>query len=366
MHALGLFLLAVILMSSVSCRSAGSVLPAQDPLTAEEQSIADQIDQHMTNMNNSGLFSGVMLVSKDGKILLSKGYGFSDQEKDTLNMPDTRFPLYVGSKPFTSLAIYLLQMDGKLSLDDPICLYLDGCPASWEELTIDDLLQIQKNIPDYTELRQFTESKAEPISQKDLIRTIETVDFIEESGWSVWSGVSDYILLGAIIEKVSGKSYEQFLKERIFDPVGMKNSGLVHGDGVKDDLALMYSDVRNSHLVKPVDYSHYYSAWGLYSTVEDLYLFVQALDNGDLIPSDQLDSYLVMNMVGEDYRNENGWAYLNYFGKYFRFVVHPGEKGGGTTSPLDEKGTHIIMLGNIEFVSDVVWERPVEILFFGE
>lgn len=364
LYAAGLILLVIILLFSASCQSGASVLPKQAPLSAEEQNMVDEMDKYLSNLTKTGNYSGSVLISKDGKVLLSKGYGFSDREKKTLNTPQTRFPLFFGTMPFTSLAIYLLVQDGKLSLEDPICQYLDDCPASWEKFTIFHLLYEEKNLPDYDNTSQFKKSRTEPVSVQELIRNIESIKYTEELGLSTREGISDYILLGGIIECVSGKSYEDFIKERIFEPVGMKNTGLLHRNGLDDQLAILYKFAGETSFADTVDFSHYFSALGMYSTVEDIYLFLQALDNSELLPKDALEKYFTQdNFSSEMIISKNGWTYMRMEGKPVRFIHPPGSKWSTYRSIIGDEGNHQIFLVNQENFSGLPGGLFIDILY---
>ena len=229
-------------------------------------------------------FSGAVLIAQNGTILLSKGYGLADRAKSTANTPQTKFRLGSLTKQFTALAILQLQARGKLNVQDPICKYIANCPTAWQAITLHHLLTHTAGIPDLTHFPEYEQTKANPSTPAQTIARFrdKPLDFQPGTKWDYSN--SNYIVLGSIIEQASGKTYEQFVQENIFAPLQMINSGYEH------DKSLLAVGYASAHAVaEPIDMSIPFAAGGLYSTVEDLYRWDQALYTEKLLPQKLLD-----------------------------------------------------------------------------
>jgi CubicO group peptidase (beta-lactamase class C family) len=182
------------------------------------------------------------------------------------------------------MGILILQNQGKLTMQDRICVYLSECPPAWEEITIHHLLTHTSGIPNFTGFVDYRKTKATPSPPEQTIDRFvnKPLDFQPGQRWKYSN--SGYILLGLIIERASGQSYETFLQENIFAPLEMTSSGYDHN---RDDLAIGYKD-----RFREADFAHMsipFAAGALYSTVEDLYRWDQALYTEQLLPKALLD-----------------------------------------------------------------------------
>lgn len=246
-----------------------------------------RIDEILTLHTEGETFTGAVLVARNGEILLSQGYGWADPENQVANTPQTKYRLGSITKQFTAMAVLILKSRSQLDVQDLICHYLPDCPDSWQEITIHHLLSHTSGIPNLTEFPDFKTFKAMPSTPEQTIARFKDkpLDFHPGAKWNYSN--SGYVLLGYIIEQVSGQSYEMFLRENIFDPLQMTSTGYDHNDG---SLATGYTGV-NSHWDKPeyIDMTLPYAAGGLYSTVEDLYRWDQALYTDQLVSQDSLD-----------------------------------------------------------------------------
>jgi CubicO group peptidase (beta-lactamase class C family) len=204
------------------------------------------------------MFAGSVLIARDGVVYLSKGYGQADLEKNLPCTPQTKYRLASITKQFTAMAILLLEARGALRVQDAIGNYVSPCPAAWKGITIRHLLTHTSGIPD----------PANPPSTVDkaiaLLRG-RSLDFAPGSKWQYSN--SRYILLGAIIEKVPGVPYEEFVRTQICIPLGMSSTGYDHGG---QDLAVNDKSPGMKADISAVP--SFFSAGALYSTVEDLYI----------------------------------------------------------------------------------------------
>ena len=248
--------------------------------SAFAQNKAAKIEEILSLYQKYGQFNGSALVADNGKVIYQKGFGLANMEWDIPNAPDTKFRLGSITKQFTATLILQLVEQGKIELDGKLIDYLpDYRKDTGAKVTIHNLLSHTSGIPNYTSLRGFVENVSRnPYSVDEFIKKYASGDLEFEPGTKFAYDNSGYFLLGAIIEKVTGKPYEQVLKENIFDPLGMKNSGYDHWGTILNKRATGYSRTpRGFQTAAYLDMSLPYAAGSLYSTVEDLYLWDQAL-----------------------------------------------------------------------------------------
>lgn len=234
----------------------------------------DTIDSLLNRYHHYRLFNGVALVVRNGELIYEKGFGYADFDHKILNTPDTRFRIASLTKAFTALLIMQLVEEDKIALDDCISDYLDYFPESRGDLiTIHQLLCHTSGLPDYTTFPGFLRNNSDRYySTEELIKVFadSTLEFVPGTV-SRYSN-SGYIVLGAIIEKVTGKSYADVLKERIFKPLEMNNSGYNDLDADIENQALGY--YRGPFKMNPSNPQHIstlFSAAGVYSTARDLF-----------------------------------------------------------------------------------------------
>ncbi|MGH2498428.1 MAG: serine hydrolase domain-containing protein, partial [Ktedonobacteraceae bacterium] len=204
--------------------STSTVAPASATPTSQPFPNAAQIDAYLTHLNATGVLSGSVLVAQNG-MLFAKGYGLADKDAGIANTPQTRFRIGSLTKQFTAMAILILQERGKLHVTDHLCLYIADCPTDWQPITIAHLLTHTSGIPDYTDLPDFAPTWTQPTTPEELISRFKNLPLEFTPGSRFRYSNSGFILLGYIIERVSGESYATFLQDNIFSPLKMKNSG---------------------------------------------------------------------------------------------------------------------------------------------
>jgi D-alanyl-D-alanine carboxypeptidase len=244
------------------------------------EDLRTKMDAYLEAYSKVKGFMGTALVAQGGKVILDKGYGFANVELNVPNTPSNKFRLGSITKQFTAAAIMQLQEQGKLSVSDPACKYIDNCPDTWKPVTIQHLLTHTSGIPSYTSMPTFPTPKFMRIPMTPLEVLMLTRDrpleFQPGEKW-VYDN-SGYIFLGCIIEKVSGQKYADYLKEHIFDPLDMKDSGYDDTRAILTGRAAGYD--RGPKVYRNADYldmSLPYAAGSLYSTVDDLYRWDRAL-----------------------------------------------------------------------------------------
>lgn len=323
--------------------TAATINPSPEPT----EDVVSKIDQGLSFFTKQEVFTGAVLVARDGEVLLSQGYSLADRDKNIPNTPQTRFRLNSLTKQFTAMAILVLQKEGRLNVENPICRYISECPAAWQEITIHHLLTHTSGITDFSSLPDFDAKKGSPSTPLETMARFKDLplDFKPGKNWSYSN--SGYIVLGYIIEQASGQSYESFLQQSIFDPLQMKNTGYDHNDG---SLAIGYTNVY-SHWEKAayIDMSLPYAAGALYSTVEDLYLWDQALYTEQLLPKELMDLMFSAQAKIPNRNLSYGYGWFVGESNHRQVAFHGGGPYGGFVAEIDrypaDKVT-IIVLSN--------------------
>jgi len=229
-------------------------------------------------------FMGAVLVARGSDVLLSKAYGFANVEWDTPNTPTTKFRLGSLTKQFTAASILLLEERGKLKIDDRVKTYLPEAPAAWEAITIFHLLTHTSGIPNFTSFPDYATMERFPTPVVKIVERFRDKPLDFPPGEKMSYSNSGYIVLGQIIEKLSGGTYEQFVRDNLFTPIGMKDSGYDSNTAVIAHRASGYSfgqqGLANAgfvHMSVP------HAAGALYSTTEDLLRWNMALYGGKVL-----------------------------------------------------------------------------------
>lgn len=292
-------------------------IPTDAPAAGE---LGASLDRYLNNLVEAKLFHGAVLVARNGTVILSKGYGPAELDAGIANSANTRMRIASMTKQFTSMAVMQLVAEGKLAVDDSLCQYIDDCPERWGDITIRMLLNHTHGLPNYTDFPSYERTQMEQTTVAQLLDRLR-------GQWPVWTpgqtynyGNSGYVLLGAIIEKISGQTYGDFLYEHIFAPLGMSNSGVTYAPAPGENWALPYQSF--SRLAASLDTSTLFAAGAIYSTVEDLYRWDQALYTDLLLP-DALRDEMFTPGLG---RYGFGWKIVNDNG-HLR-TSHPGEMDG--------------------------------------
>jgi CubicO group peptidase (beta-lactamase class C family) len=331
---------------------------------ARAQDLLPKFDEYAQAAAKADRFSGAILVARDGKILVSKGYGLADVENDVPNTPETKFRLASLTKQFTAAAVLLLQERGKLSVQDSICKHVAPCPEAWQPVTIHHLLSHTAGVPNFTSFPEYARTRHEPTTVEATIGRFRDRPLDFKPGEDYRYSNSGYVLLGHVVEKVSGKSYESFLRENIFEPLGMTNTGYDHAAEIVKRRARGYAPGPGGRVVNAshLDMSIPFAAGGLYSTVGDLYLWDQALYGEKVLKKASLEA--MFTAVRDDY----GYGYR--VNKLFnrRHNTHGGGIEGFSTSINrfpDERVT-VIVLSNYEAARSGPVARDLAAIAFGE
>jgi len=248
-----------------------------------------RMEQVIQSYVSAKQFMGSVLVAHGKDIVLDKGYGDANIEWEIPNSPSTKFRLGSVTKQFTAASILLLEERGKLSVDDPVKKYIPDAPAAWDKITIFNLLTHTSGIPNFTSFPEYASLEPFATTPAQLVARFrdKPLDFQPGEKWSYSN--SGYILLGYLIEKISGKSYEKFVQENIFTPLGMKDSGYDSNSAIIPHRAAGYVPTPSGPLnAGYINMTVPLSAGALYSTTHDLLFWEQGLFGGKLLSAASL------------------------------------------------------------------------------
>ncbi|MBE9914159.1 beta-lactamase family protein [Paenibacillus donghaensis] len=332
--------------------------------TSAHFEVSEKLNTYMDALADQGYFNGAVLVAQENQIILSKGFGMANFEHDVHNTSTTKFRLGALTKSFTSVAIIQLQDQGLLDANDPITLYIPNYPNG-NIITIHHLLTNSSGIPDYPTFPHFWKKTMKLYST--IEQTIESfkdkpLQFTPGEGYNYTS--SSFLLLSYIIEKVSGMSYQKYITDHLLSPLNMRNTGIEDGRTLLKHFASGYSICKGIIPTEYVDMSLHAGAGGMYSTVEDLYLWDRALSKDGILTQQQWE-----RLFGEDTSpfGSYGWVVTEQFinNKSRKRVWHNGTMNGFYAEfnrYVDEDIT-IIVLSNVNLTPvDVICERLAKIV----
>jgi len=252
-----------------------------------------RMDQIVQSYVTAKTFRGTVLVARGGEILFSTGYGMANLEWDIPNSASTKFRLGSVTKQFTAAAILLLEERGKLKVEDPVKKYMPDAPAAWDKITIFHLLTHTSGIPNFTSFPDYGQTEPFSTTPEKLVARFRDKPLEFESGEKWNYSNSGYVLLGYLIEKIAAQPYEAFLKENIFTPLGMKDSGYDSNSEIIHHRASGYAPGKNGPVNAGfVHMSIPFSAGSLYSTTEDLLRWEQGLFGGKVLSAASLQKMI--------------------------------------------------------------------------
>jgi CubicO group peptidase (beta-lactamase class C family) len=271
------------------------------------------------------------------------------------------------TKQFTSMLIMQLREQGKVRLEDSVCVYVAPCPDAWKPVTIHHLLTHTSGIPSYTGIPAWREVNMVPKTVDQILAFVRDLPLQWTPGEKYAYNNSGYVLLGVVIEKAAAKKYEQALQDMILTPLGMKDSGYDWSKAIIPRRASGYSGrgpaVANA---AALDMQQPYSAGALYSTVEDLLMWDQALYTETLLPEPA--KTIMWTPVLSNYAY--GWSIAEptpaTFG--YRRVAHSGGINGFSSVIIrvPEPNVTAIVLSNNDTVNASVIGRELLALYYGQ
>jgi CubicO group peptidase (beta-lactamase class C family) len=331
-----------------------SISPTSIPTTvsAVTDTLGTNIDKYMKSLPG---WSGTILVAQKGNVLISKGYGLADRENDVPNAPQTKFAIGSLTKAFTAMAIMMLQERGQLTVQDPICKYISDCPTAWKPITLHHLLTHTSGIQSYTESNlpiQENITTCQEFTLEEAMVILKALPQDFAPGTQYHYGNSGYYLLGAVIEKVSAESYENFIQKHILQPLGMTETGYDRLSTIVINRASGYDfdQIQGQYVNAPgEDVSQSYAAGGLYSTVGDLYKWDQALYTDRLVSKETLATiFTSMVPIPNDGGYGYGWVISQQSGH--RVILHDGIASGFVSriNRYPDDQVTIIVLSNVD------------------
>lgn len=286
---------------------------------------ADRLTKYLETVAAKGHFSGAIMVVEHGKPLVAKAYGMANAEHQVPNTTRTKFRIGSVTKQFTAAAVMMLQERGKLSVSDPVDKYLDDVPDRWKGITIRQLLSHTSGLMHSWALPDFEKTIMIPAPPEQTLARFREQPLVSEPGEGfLYSGLG-YFVLARVIEKVTGLTYDAFLKENIFSPLGMSDTGSDRPGPVVANRASGYVFSEGRLENAPAVYMPIFSGGGnLYSTVEDLLRWDQALYSAKAVSRKSFEAMTtpVRNNYGY------GWEMTEVFGH--RVMAHGGSLPGFT------------------------------------
>ena len=338
---------ALVLGLVAGCATVGSRLP--------------DIDVLLTDYTGPAVPGASVIVIHDGRVILRRAFGMADLERHVAATPETDYRLASVSKQFTAMAIMLLVQDGKVGYDQPIRAILPELPAGTQAITIRHLLNHTSGVPDYEDL--IPDSQMVQVSDRDVLALLARQDTLYFPPGSAYRySNSGYVLLGLIVERVSGVSFPEFLRARIFGPLGMTGS-VAHVAGVDTVPHRAYGYSPGSAGFTATDQSVTSATLGdggIYTSVDDLVRWDQALYGNQLVDAATLQLAITppysFGWFVDTYRNERRWR-------------HTGETSGFRNAIQrfpDRRFTVIVLTNRNGGEPSGVAERIADKLLFGD
>jgi CubicO group peptidase (beta-lactamase class C family) len=307
-----------------------------------------KIDSLFTDLTNQDLFSGAVLIADSSGVLLSKGYGYSDRENKIKNTPDTRFDLSSGSKIYTGTAITYLAQQGRIKFSDTIGRYIKGLPKG-NIITIHQLLTHSAGFDDFYKAANFSYENVQNCT--DIVPYIRSLPLVYNPGDSCIYSTGNAIILGAVVEKVTGMSFQEYIDSVFIKPLKLENTCFNPYWSLKDtqrQYAIGYKN-NDQQGYEPLNYNYDYgfiplSAGGAWSSINDLYKFDKAVFGGKILNVEYLklmttkytapiweNSHFGYIWIIDDSNtncighagNSSGWNTWNYYypGKKYTIII---------------------------------------------
>jgi CubicO group peptidase (beta-lactamase class C family) len=287
----------------------------------------------------------VVLVAKDGKTIFRKAYGLADAAKGTHMTPDMQLRLGSITKQFTSTAILMLVDEGKIKLDDDITRFIPDYPTRGKRITVEQLLNHTSGIASYTSQPDFPAHMTEDFTVAAMIDRFKNLPLDFEPGSSYRYNNSGYFLLGAIIEKVSGLAYADFLDQRIFKPLGMYDTayeGKQHG---KATFAAGHTKgEKGFEPSAPLSMTQPYAAGALVSTVDDLARWDVAVASGKLLKPATWQRAFAKTTLTTGKVSDYAYGWVNGAVRGVPTIEHDGGINGFNTYAMRVPSAHVYIV----------------------
>ena len=314
------------------------------------QSHEKQFDDLLTDLFPADQPGGVALVAKEGKVMYHKAFGKAHLELDVDMQPDHIFRIGSVTKQFTASAVLKLMEEGKLNLDDELSKFIKDYPTHGHRITIEHLLTHTSGIRSYTSLEKWDgEARKQDFTPEEMVDYFkyEPMDFAPGEEWRYNN--SGYFLLGHIIELITGKSYEEYLTETFFEPLGMDHTFYGNPSRVVPKRVAGYAPSEEGIINSPyLSMTQPYAAGSLLSSVEDLHTWYRAVMEYQVVSKESIEkahtSYILNN--GKETGYGYGWILGDIQGS--PQVWHGGGINGYLTATnyLVEEEVFVAILSN--------------------
>ncbi len=313
---------------------------------------ADSLDTFITGQMKQRKIPGVSIaVLRDGKVVRESGYGFADLESQTPATKDSVYEIGSISKQFAAEAVMLLVEDGKINLDDPITKYLPAnAPEIWQKITTRNLLNHTSGLKDWTEIKEF--SYRREYSAEEFVDLVKGFPIGFQPGDNWLYSNTNLPLIGIIVEKASGRTFEEFVTERIIKPLNFPTIRFKHQEDVVANRASGYvlrNDVlKNGEPFRPKVIA---ASGGILATATDLARWWEAVMKGRVVKPASLDQMLTPTRLNDGRSVAHGFAFFTDMFNGHKVVQHFGSTVGGFGSIVRyyprEKIT-VSVIGNLE------------------
>jgi CubicO group peptidase (beta-lactamase class C family) len=321
--------------------------PAAAKPAAAEAAALDQLFRGAVKADGPGM---AVIVVRKGQVLHRAGYGLAHVELGVAAKPEHVFRIGSVTKQFTSAAILLLVEEGKIALSDPITKFLPDYPTQGRTITIEHLLTHTSGIQSYTDMPKWRELLRKDLSLAELIDVFKNEPMLFAPGEKWRYNNSGYVLLGAIVEKAAGKPYAEFVKERIFTPLGMADTRYDVTSDLIPRRAAGYDQSRAGIVnAQFLSMTQPHAAGALVSTVDDLAKWDAALGEGKVVKPESLARAFTNYKLSSG--NPSGYGYGWQITSYEGLAVQ--EHGGGIPGfrahvlRIPSDGVYVAVLSNL-------------------
>lgn len=319
-------------------------------LTLRPDATLRAADKYMRAQAIASSFSGAVLIARHGKVVFSGGYGDADIEHGVRNDTRTRFRIGSVTKSLTAILVLKLQEDGALRVTDPICKYFEPCPPQWAALTIHHLLSHTSGIVNLNADEDVLVREAQPATRDQVFARFRDAPLRFPPGEKFEYSNSNYHLLGAIVEKVTGQTFGEALAQRVLVPAGMIDTFMDSASAPTERVAIGYRPTDDGELKPDVraDPTWLFAAGGVFSTAQDLLRLGEALKGERLLTAPS--KTLMWTPVQGDYGY--GWNVRAAAPETLnrRVRMHSGRSQGYTAcfvQFVDDDVTGIVLSNNV-------------------
>ena len=348
--------------------AAAALVVPKTPAPLDRAALENKLDELLAAWAKVNGFSGTVLLASKGEPLFAKGIGYANIEWQIPNTTTTKFRIGSVTKQFTSMLVMQLREQGTIRIEDSVCVYVAPCPEAWKPVTVHHLLTHTSGIPTYTGIASWRQTNMVPKTIDQMVAIFRDLPLQWVPGERYAYNNSGYFLLGVVIEKASGKKYEQALQDMILTPLGLTDTGYDWSKTILPRRASGYSG-RGSAIVNasPVDMQQPYAAGAMYSTVGDLLKWDQALYTEKLLPTAAKQIMWTPFKNGYAYGWSIGDPAAALFGGHRR-VTHSGGINGFSCVIVRLPGPNVtvIVLGNNDSVSASNIGRDIGAIYYGQ